>query len=251
MEQTIEGHKVHDALKNVSPGLKDESPDFEIYREQQKLKDPDKIVETLADMKTPGKNDLAAWTLDKYKNIHIAEDVWELHPDYDWYLFIDADTYVIWPTLLEWTKRLDPTEVLYLGAKAYLDGRIFGHGGTGYFLSNAAMQKIVIENKGTAAKWESKSKDECCGDLLLALAIKEYGIHLTNSAPIMDGYAPETMPFDSNRWCQYIATMHHITPELYESIEQFEAQRTDKTVSSAHTDHTTNKTHINAPGRIQ
>ncbi|KAF2101506.1 hypothetical protein NA57DRAFT_64278 [Rhizodiscina lignyota] len=229
MEQTIGKHKVHDALKNVRDEIKDGSPDFHIYREQQKLKDPDKIIETLSGMRTPDSADLAAWTLDKYKNIHIAEDIWELQPNYDWYLYIDADTYVMWPTLLQWTKRLDPDKISYMGAKATLDDRLFAHGGTGYLLSRAAMFKIVVENNGTAARWDPRANEECCGDLLLALAIKEYGIDLINVSPTMNGYEPDTIPFDKNRWCQYVATMHHITPDKFENIAQFEADRADKT----------------------
>lgn len=231
MEQTIGNHKVQDALKSVSKDVKDGNPDFDLYREQQKLMDPEKVIETLRDMKSPGSSDLAAWTLDKYKNIHIVEGVWQLQPDQDWYIFIDADTYVIWDTLLRWMKRLDPAKVYYLGAKTSIAGSIFAHGGTGYILSRAAMQKIAVRNKGTAARWDPQIRKECCGDLVLAMAIKEYGIELTDASPTLDGHRPDNIPFDVNRWCHYLATMHHITPDLFDIVAEFEENREDQSVS--------------------
>jgi len=42
-------------------------------------------------MKDPRNSDIvAAWTLDKYKKLHILEKVWDLNPDMDWYLHVDA-----------------------------------------------------------------------------------------------------------------------------------------------------------------
>lgn len=231
MEQTIGNHTVHDALKSVSIDVKDGNRDFDLYREQQELKDPEKIIETLRDMKSPGSSDLAAWTLDKYKNIHIVEGVWQLQPEHDWYLFIDADTYVLWDTLLEWTRRLDHDQVSYIGARTAINGFVFAHGGTGYLLSRAAMQKIAVKNKGTAARWDPQIRHECCGDLVLAKAIKDYGIELTNASPTMDGHPPGDIPFDKNRWCHYLVTMHHITPELFDIIAEFEVNREETNVS--------------------
>ena len=40
---------------------------------------------------------------------------------------------------------------------------VFGHGGSGYVLSNAAMNKLLgpEHSQGLAASWDAKMDDEC------------------------------------------------------------------------------------------
>jgi hypothetical protein len=64
---------------------------------------------------------LAAWTLDKYKKLHIVEKACAMKPDLDWYLHIDADTYVIWPSLVEWLEQLDLSKESFLGSMSYIN----------------------------------------------------------------------------------------------------------------------------------
>lgn len=72
------------------------NPDFKFYSKQKQLWQRDQNIDALQGAKNPeSPNELAAWTLDKYKNIHILEKTWELKPNMDWYVFIDADTYVL------------------------------------------------------------------------------------------------------------------------------------------------------------
>lgn len=111
---------------------------------------------------------LAAWTLDKYKKFHIVEKAWAMKPDMDWYLHIDTDTYVIWPSLVAWLEQLDSSKESFLGSLSYIDNLPFAHGGSGMLMSGAAMRNFAVTHNGTASRWDNKMQKECCGDWVLA-----------------------------------------------------------------------------------
>jgi hypothetical protein len=231
MAQKIGGVDIFDSLDETAEEVKEGNTDFDIYRKQQELKDPEKIASQLKSMKSPpGSSDLAAWTLDKYKNIHIVEKTWALKPDMDWYLYIDADTYVIWSSLVEWLKRLDKTQDLFLGSVSYLNDLPFAHGGSGILLSGQAMRIFAGDHTGTAARWDPEIRDWCCGDSVLAEALREYGIGVMNSWPTINGESQNTIPFDDEHWCNPIVTMHHVSTDEMEEMAEFEDRRPDKSV---------------------
>jgi hypothetical protein len=236
MAQQIGETQVFDALDTIPTEVTDGNSDFDIYRKQQELGDPVKIASILRDFKDPrSPEDLAAWTLDKYKNLHIVEKAWALQPDMDWYLHIDADTYVIWSSLIAWLQRLDPSKESFLGSLSYIVGKPFAHGGSGLLLSNTATRNLVITHNGTAAKWDYKMHENCCGDWVLAQVLHEYGMEVMNSWPTISGETPDTIPFASDHWCQPLVTMHHITPAEAERLGKFEERRKNKSVGAAKT----------------
>jgi len=231
MAQKIGETQVYDALDTISPNVTEGNSDFDIYRKQYALGDPEKIPMILGDFKDPRRpDDLAAWTLDKYKNLHIVEKAWALQPDMDWYLHIDADTYVIWSSLIAWIQRLDPTKESFMGSLALINDLPFAHGGSGYLLSNAATRNIVLKHNGTAAEWDPKMHDNCCGDWVLAQVLHDFGMDVKNSWPTINGETPDTIPFASDHWCQPLVTMHHITPTDAERLGRFEELRQNKSV---------------------
>jgi hypothetical protein len=210
--------------------------DFDIYRKQLELQDPVRVAEFLKGMKDPRSSDtLAAWTLDKYKKLHILEKVWDLQPDMDWYFHIDADSYVIWSSLVAWLEKLDPTEEAFLGSLSFINNLPFAHGGSGMLLSGPAMRNFVVKHNGTANRWDYEMHDECCADWVLAQILKEYGMELMNSWPTIQGEPQSTIPFDSTHWCQPLVTMHHVSPLEAAQMGDFEAKRKNKTVSCENT----------------
>ncbi|KIM97610.1 glycosyltransferase family 31 protein [Oidiodendron maius Zn] len=228
MAQRIGDIELHDVLGDTADEVKDGNPAFEIYRKQQELKDPEEIHRQLKSFKTPGTNEAAAWTLDKYKNMHLVEKAWALRPDMDWYLHVDADTYVMLPSLAAWLKRLDKKKHLYLGRSIPVDGITFGHGGSGILLSGEAMRMFAVDNVGTAARWDPIVNSSCCGDLLLSRALWEIGIpRVLHAWPSINGESPTTMPFGEQQWCEPIVTMHHVTAEEMSAAAKFEKGRPD------------------------
>ncbi|KAK3935209.1 hypothetical protein QBC46DRAFT_423419 [Diplogelasinospora grovesii] len=163
------------------------------------------------------------WNLDKYKNVHIAEKVYALRPNYDWYVFVDADTYVLWPNMVEWLGQLNPKKKHYLGSVTLINNFRFGHGGSGYIVSRAAMKPFVGHNLGIANKYDARAKNECCGDYLFALALKDTtGLEVQQMWPTINGEKPSTFPFGPYHWCHPIVTMHHMNSEEINSFWEFE-----------------------------
>jgi len=231
MFQDVKGYRIYDSLDDVAPEVSQENSAFDLYRLQQKLKKshPNHFVTALK----ASMNDLekAAWDLDRYKNLHIVEKAWELRPKSDWYLHVDADTYVFLPTLASWLRTLNPSEPIYGGSMACV-GMGFAHGGSGILISRAATENLVVQHKGEAARWDPKISEFPYGDLVLAYAFKEYDIPVSNAWPIINGETPATIPFAEHHWCQPIVTVHHISPQEAERLGQFERRREHPDVST-------------------
>lgn len=168
LDQHIAGYHVRDSLETVLDTVKDDNPDFDLYRQQKDCAiDQDMCSKTLDGAQGAG------WNLDKYKNIHMAEKAFRLRPGYDWYFFIDADTYVSWPNLVHILRKLDPTRPRYLGSPTIIAGNLFAHGGSGYVVSSAAMMEFAGQNPGIANKFDAKIKNVCCGDYMFAMSLND------------------------------------------------------------------------------
>jgi len=95
-------------------------------------------------------------------------------------------------------------------------------------MSKAAVSQIAVTHKGTAERWDAKTKEYCCGDLMLGKALKEYGTELQDSWPSVSGETPATMPFGPGTpeyWCRPALTMHHLTVKDMKDLADYEAQR--------------------------
>ncbi|KAF2103943.1 hypothetical protein NA57DRAFT_50799 [Rhizodiscina lignyota] len=219
MEQDIGDYHLYDALDTISRATKEGNEDFDLYRHQQQLKAAGQDVTALHDVKD------AAWSLDKYKNTHIVEKSFALEPNKNWYLHIDADTYIVWSSLLPWLEELDASNHLYAGSITCFGTGTAAHGGSGILLSGATMHLFAFEHNDTAASWDPKVHDNCCGDSILGQALNAYGINVTNAWPIFDGFTPATVPFGADHWCQPLVTLHHMSPFEMEEMHSFEERR--------------------------
>jgi len=141
-------------------------------------------------------------------------------------VFIETDSYVIWPNLVKWLKGYDSTKPLYLGSVVMVGDIMFAHGGTGYVISNAAMNKLLgPERTGLASSWDLRLRNECCGDYALALALKEHGVSVTGVEPYMNGKKPSTFQYGPDLWCHAVVTMHHLVPHDVNNIWRYERRR--------------------------
>ena len=181
LHQDIAGYDILDSLDNVTPEIMDGNPDFDLYRWQKAcVVNPDSDSDSDSDStrceRYPADIYQASWNLDRYKNVHIVEKTFALRPGLDWYVFVDADTYLAVPNLVWWLVMLNPAERRYLGSvteAAGDDSFRFGHGGSGYVLSRGAMESFAAANPGVGREYDSRVREVCCGDQVLGLALKE------------------------------------------------------------------------------
>lgn len=189
--ETMANHTIHDALAHIPPSIMDGNPDFDLYRAQRAcvgLDPPEREacrrrLRPTVDDAQEGRD---AWALDKYKFVHLLADAWRMRPAsrrYDWVVFMEADTYLVWRNLLGWLARLDPKRRLYMGQRMrwgpYVGERLrtFAHGGSGYVLSAALWEELVGGPRGEelTALWDPRTAmgERCCGDMIIAEVILE------------------------------------------------------------------------------
>lgn len=166
MEQTIAGVRVRDSLDTVLDTVKQTS-DFDLYRAQREC------LVSQADCTRHRDKGKEGWNMDKYKNIHIAEKAYNLRPGRDWYVVIDADTYLFWTSLVSVLGRLDPSGKLFLGSIAHYKDFPFAHGGSGYVMSRGALDDFVGEHPGIGNAYDQRVTEECCGDWMFSKAMIE------------------------------------------------------------------------------
>ena len=213
-EQQIAQYKIQDALDEVSEGVISGNKDFELYLDQKQFMSLGQSPEYL-ELK-------GGWELDKYKNIHMMKKTWKQRPNARWYLFIDADSYVMLSNLLPYLRGLDHTKRLYMGDVYKINDLDFAQGGTGYVISHGAMQHIMREDPDMPHKFEQMAKDSCCGDLVIGEVMKAHGIALSKTYPNFCGEGPARIGFLPENHCQPIITMHHMRPSEISDMWTFE-----------------------------
>ena len=230
LDQQLGPYTIHDALANVSDSIKSSDPRFEYYHTLQEYHAQGQDISALRQ-----KTGDAAWNLDKYKFLHMLEKTWHLRPNRKWYVYIEADTYLVQSNLRLWLERLDSTKPLYLGSPTYVNGEAFSHGGSGFVLSGTALSAFAEGDEGVAARYDESMQNERFGDYVLMKALRDKGVHFSAAWPMLQAEKPSTIPFGPGpdngvrHWCQPIVTMHHITPDEASQIWTFEQSREDVT----------------------
>ncbi|KAK5124806.1 hypothetical protein LTR85_001519 [Meristemomyces frigidus] len=214
---------MYDVLEGVNTSIRETHPAFEIYRNQRRLRDAGWSLQQISNASNiDDPSHKAAWELDKFKFLHTLNKVHGEWPDKDWYVFVEADTYMNWPNLFAWLEQLDHTTELYIGSPSFMGGIKFNHGGSGYVLSGPALRRFAAEHPGMATEWDERTSKECCGDYVLTLALKELGIPVSGVWPMLSGECPLGTPFGPALWCQPVITMHHVTPNDVQEMWSFE-----------------------------
>ena len=237
LDQTLGAHHIYDVLSRFSPEAMKQNPDFDLYREQQDLVSQGRETELRSLANLPVKVDdwrysgkSAAWGLDKYKFLHMIERAWELQPDQDWYIFIEADTYLSVPNLVRWLATQEPKQQLYLGSpiRMWEHPTIlhFAYGGAGFVLSGAAMREFAVTHPGIANRFDHRVSKLWFGDFLVADALdEELHLQVTDAIPMLNPDAPPMIPFGEWTWCRPAITLHHMDSKQFDDIYKFEKSR--------------------------
>lgn len=223
MEMNMAGRHLIDTLDEISKEIMDDNADFDLYRT---LQDYHRLGEDPRLLKA-GPN---GWNLDKYKFTHMLLKTYRYRPNAPWYVFVEADTTLILDNLRTLLNKYHHTEPYYFGSPAYLDIE-FAHGGTGYIISQAAMQAAVGNHPDLAKVHDKEVRDICCGDRMIAAALLQENIPLTRAWPMLNGEKPTTIPFSEGHWCQPVITMHHLTSQEQSQVWNFVQERKEKGIT--------------------
>lgn len=215
------GFDIVDALANLRPEYRYNNPDFDIY---------DRIQQApLVEEKTQD-----GWRLDKYKFLPMMELTWRLRPNSDWFVFVELDTYMNWDNLYRFLSHFDPKTAYYFGSPVWPRKKtVFAHGGSGFVLSRAALDKLMARGRMFAENHHSPGthlfgKDvtkECCGDEVLAKVLKENGVSLRGYWPMFNGEKPTTVRFNWEQWCEAVISLHHMRADELAHLEGWETSR--------------------------
>ncbi|PWY67228.1 hypothetical protein BO94DRAFT_307974 [Aspergillus sclerotioniger CBS 115572] len=231
-EEEIEGVKVHDAFLHMDSTVKDTVSDFNLYnrlREQGRagLESADFADEANSNI---GKPNNPGWKLDKWKFLPMVQRALAHKDNAKWYVFMEADTYISWSTLMQWLSHFDPKEPTYIGTETQIADVIFAHGGSGFIVSNPAMQLASNEYASRTVELNEYTDWHWAGDCVLGKVLADAGVPLHYSWPILQnsnvGELDEfARGFYRKPWCFPAVAFHHLSPREIQDLYEFEKRR--------------------------
>ncbi|KAH8696326.1 hypothetical protein BGW36DRAFT_380695 [Talaromyces proteolyticus] len=228
-QETIAGVPTYDVLRNVSDRVKQHIPDFDLYnriqqRGRQVLAGPDHGDDSSGPF---GRQNNPGWRLDKWKFLPMISLALDLRPDAKWFVFIEADSYIVWPSLVNLLSRLDAREDLYLGSPMQIGTTVFAYGGAGFVLSNSAMRKVSKHRTENEQRVDDFTAMHWAGDCVLGKVLLDVGVALHSSWPMLQPDTPWELDFvreKSNRrtWCYPLISYHHMTADDVREMWRFD-----------------------------
>ncbi|THC99725.1 hypothetical protein EYZ11_000775 [Aspergillus tanneri] len=228
-EEDIGGFHLRDVLRNVNESIKQTVADFNLYN---RLREGGRSALTTDDMNddpsTPnGKPENPGWILDKWKFLPMIDETLRIRDDAKWYIFMEADTYLVWPNLMAWLERFDSRKPYYMGSAVQIGDDVFAHGGSGFVLSNIAMRKVSEYRAARIAEWDAFTNGHWAGDGVLGKALKDAGVNLLRSSSMLQGATPWTFGYlapgkDKGSWCTPAVSYHHMAPSEIQKMWLFE-----------------------------
>lgn len=239
LEEVVSGHVVHDALDDINSNRRYTDPVFELYRDQIEAQhrgrkdftgflvatDTRAFKEGVAlpkDDALIGEKIERASKLDGWKVLPILEKAILAKPRAKWFVFIEADTALIWSNLLAWLARFDPSVPQYFGSQAHAKDLDFAHGSPGFILSNRAVRLAVDAMSANASRYETMLSEEGCGDLVLGRLLHDIGIDMLHAWPILQNHTPATLEYTDQNWCHAVVSFHHMSPSQLSTLWGFE-----------------------------
>ncbi len=239
-EETFLGERIVDALDSVDPDLIAQNNDFDLYRRLQrdgrKGLAPSELsgVPDVEVLDGGGHSGIPGWKLDKWKFLPMVNRTLYEYPDKQWYVFIEADTAILWTTLQAYLARSDPTKPHYLGFDTYIGGEcVFAHGGSGFIVSQPALRAVVDFYSDHKTEIEVFTDTQWAGDYVLGKAFMDAGVPFTGIWPLVHGEStghtifaklgsPGVLKEEMEVWCYPAATYHHMAPAAIKSLWRFE-----------------------------
>ncbi|KAL3444337.1 hypothetical protein BJX65DRAFT_173188 [Aspergillus insuetus] len=230
-EEDVAGVRTRDTLDSVGEETRQTNPDFGIYNRLRASGREGLTPGDWADDENGpyGKLGNPGWKLDKWKFVPMIDEALLVKSDAQWYVFIEADSYVIWRNMVQWLSRLDGNKPLYLGAPMQMGDQVFAYGGAGIVLSNPAMQLVSKYRAHNLTNVERMTADDWAGDHVLGLVLKDTGVPLVHSWPLLVPvrvweFGFFTVVNGRNPWCYPAVSYHHMSPKDIQDMWLFEQQ---------------------------
>ena len=212
VDEEFEGRDLIDVIADIPARLIKKTKHLKPYRTLQEYVAND----SLADATETAKE---GWRMDRFKFLAGISRAWRMRPDRRWYIFYEADTYIVWDNVFRLLENFDADTPLYFGSPS--PGREktwFANGGPGYIISREAMRRLVendwdpetgeyLGSKLTEKHWRNVN-DDCCGDSILGWALWKEDVPLSGLWPLFNPHPPHGVPFSDLYWCQPVLTMH-------------------------------------------
>lgn len=210
----IGSHAVLDVLALLPRAVRDQSPEFELYRA---VRDWDETNFYMEHNGLPGDDEgpPGGWRLDKYKFLPLVQHAGTNWPGVKWYLYTEDDTYMFLPNVLHYLSSYDHRESHWLGGLGEKLGTTFAHGGSGFALSRAAWEQSFGKGGDIAAKYQSFVDEACCGDYALGKVLNDYGVRFGENHGDeawswgFNGLPHWKIEFSRENWCRPVLTWHH------------------------------------------
>ncbi|KAL1581864.1 hypothetical protein WHR41_09526 [Cladosporium halotolerans] len=180
-----------------------------------------------------GKSENPGWKLDKWKCLPMINRTLQMRPDKQWYVFVEADTFILWSMLLRYLESFDPSKPIYAGNPKLIGEVMFAHGGSGFVVSRPALESVVEHYATRKEEIESFTNEHWAGDCILGKILFDSGVSMTNAWPAFQGdypgflsYKPaDRRPVANNiafEWCGPTVSYHHMAPSQIEELWHFE-----------------------------
>lgn len=215
VHQNIGPYTVHDALANISDARRAKHGDFELY---DKLQSAQNFVTDLHSITEDNDHNLDKWGI-----IPHVVDAYKQYPDKKWFVFIESDTYLSVSNMLPWLAKLDHEKDLFAGAQVMIGDVELAHSGSGIILSQTTAAKLSERATTRTDAWQDMVGGSCCGDKILAQALKEVNVTLHRSFPMIQGETPFSLDWSERHWCRTAMTWHRMTPSTLDMLWQFES----------------------------
>lgn len=219
---SIGGYEIIDILQNVTEETKGHDQ-MKMYMSMQQMKKANGGYISPSHFNLEG-----GWDLDKFKNLPMLLHAYNTNPNLDWYIFMDADSYIMFDNLMAYLQTLNPNKPYYLGSVAMYNDEPFNHGGSGVIISRKAMEKTFGEHPEWVTEAEEKTIESCCGDYMVAHVMQQADIHPPYSwkpphvSNQVQGEPYQTVKFTTDNWCERISTFHHLNPGDIELLWEYE-----------------------------
>lgn len=166
--------------------------------------------------------------LDKYKILRMLQRAWELRPERKWYVFAEADTYLVRNNLESWLGQFDSSEpIVFANTPDPSSPTPNGFGGNTFVVSVQVMRNLFKDRENNLNQWNLKIPDfPSAFEVLRGALSAELNVDFNQSWPGLSGFHPITVPYGPGLWCEPIVALHSVNPAARSDIWRFERDRT-------------------------